>query len=197
MQDDVQLAPLPTQDWDPSLAHIIADMKGNPINVHSLMANHPALLEAWWSFRNYSVNGGDLGRRKGELVILRTAVRLRAWYEWGAHVERALACGISPDEIERVKRGGDAPGWDEDESILLSAVDNLFDAKRLSPKTLNDLRRFYSSRQVMDMMAIHGMYVILGCMINTWGLELDERTQKKLPGTVTREAFEAEFPHPR
>jgi len=197
MQDDVQLAPLPTPDWDPSLAHIIADMNGDPINVHRLMANHPALLEAWWSFRNYSVDGGDLGRRKAELVILRTAARLRAWYEWGAHVDRALAVGISLDEIERVKDGGDAPGWDEEESVLLSAVDELFDDKRVSPKTLTDLRRFYTSRQVMDVMAIHGMYVILGSMINTWGLELDERIQEKLPSTVTREAFEAEFPPQR
>ncbi len=47
--------------------------------------------------------GGNLGRRKGELVILQDAVHMRTWYDWGSYVERVLACGIAMDEIERVK----------------------------------------------------------------------------------------------
>ena len=46
----------------------------------------------------------------------------------------------------------------------------------------------------MDLIAIQGMYFILGCMISTWGLELDERTRRKLPGDVTQDRFEREFP---
>ena len=42
-------------------------------------------------------------------------------------------------------------------------------------------------------MAIHGMYVILGCMVNTWGLELDAHVQDKLPEGITKEAFEADY----
>ncbi|GAB5470438.1 MAG: carboxymuconolactone decarboxylase family protein [Rhodospirillales bacterium] len=194
MQDYELLAPLPTETWDPSLDHIVADMKGLPINVHKLMAHHPQLLTAWWSFRNYSVTGGELGRRRGELVILRTALRLRAWYEWGSHVERGLAAGLTREEIERVKEGGQAPGWDSAEGLLLIAVDRLFDDKGLSETLLKELGAHYSTKEIMDLMAIHGMYVILGSMINTWGLELDARTQAKLPSDVTQEAFEAEFP---
>lgn len=194
MSDELKVTPLPPAEWNPCLAHIIEDMRGAPINVHGLLANHPKLLEAWWGFRNYSVNGGDLGRRKGELVILRVAVNMRAWYEWGAHVERALACGIGRDEIERVKTGATAPEWEASEALLLEAVDELIAGHGLSPATHARLRRHYSVRQIMDIMAIHGMYVILACMINTWGLELDARIQEKLPSDVTRESFESEFP---
>ena len=68
-----------TQDWDPSLNFIIEQMNGKPLNIHKLLAKHPKLLIAWWNFRNYSVQGGDLGRRQGELVILRVASNLKSW----------------------------------------------------------------------------------------------------------------------
>ena len=193
-RDDLKLSPLPPAEWDPSLSSIVEDMGGAPIAVHALMANHPALLKAWWNFRNYAVKGGDLGPRKAELVILRVAVHMRAWYEWGSHVERALAVGIGRDEIERVKRGAQAPGWAAGEALLLEAVDELIATHGLSPATHARLREHYDPRQIMDIIAIHGLYVILGCMINTWGLDLDPATQEKLPPDVTRERFETEFP---
>ncbi len=192
MSDDLAVTPLPTAAWDPSLAQVVEDMKGAPINVHKLMAHHPKLLESLWNFRNYSVNGGDLGRRKGELVILRVAVHLRAWYEWGSHVARALACGLSREEIERVKQGPAAPEWEASDATLLAAVDELVVTRGLSAETHEALRRHFTVRQIMDVMAIQGFYIILGCMINTWGLELDQATRAALPADVTREAFETE-----
>ncbi len=194
MKDSKKVAPLPVSDWDDSLSHVIEDMQGQPLNVHSLMANHPELLKAWWDFRNYSVVGGDLGKRRGELVILRVAMHMKSWYEWGSHVERALACGLTLEEIERVKQEAHAPGWAPGDVLLIKAVDELITNHAISPGTLTELYQHYSPRQVMDVIAIQGMYVTLGCMINTWGLELDEDVLKKLPESVSKEQFETEFP---
>jgi 4-carboxymuconolactone decarboxylase len=196
MVDKTQLEPLPAADWDSSLTSIIDEMNGEPLNVHKLMANNPALLKAWWNFRNYSVTGGALGRRLGELVILRVAVHMRAWYEWASHVERSLACGILMDEIERVRKvapqGVFQESWEESEALLLAAVDELIANQRLSPASLQKLKVHYDDRQLMDLMAIHGMYIILGCMINTWGLELDTEVKVKLPAMADQQQFEAE-----
>lgn len=194
MTRNLNVQPLGADGWDSSLSHIEKDMQGRPLNVHKLMAHHPALLKAWWDFRNYSVLGGELGRRKCELLILRVAVHMKSWYEWGSHVERSLACGLTLEEIERVKQGGDAPGWDCSEAQLLNAVDELLETRKLSEKSQAGLREHFSIRQIMDIIAIHGMYIILGCMINTWGLELDFHIEKKLPAGVTRENFESQYP---
>lgn len=188
------LNPLPVDHWDSSLQPIIDDMKGSPINVHKLMAHNPALLNAWWSYRNHSVTGGSLGKRLGELVILRVAVHMRAWYEWGAHVERGMACGLSLQEIERVKGKPVPTDWEEGEYLLLVAVDELVTRHALPPALLEKLKARYSDAQILDLMAIQGMYVTLGCMINTWGLKLDQHVQDKLPETITQADFEAEFP---
>ncbi|MEH6607033.1 MAG: carboxymuconolactone decarboxylase family protein [Pseudomonadales bacterium] len=190
MSHTTNVYPLPIEAWDSSLAQVLKDTNERPLNVHSLMAHNPLLLKAWWNFRNYSVNGGELGRRQAELVILRVAVHMRAWYEWGSHVDRSLACGLSLTEIERVAQGGRAEGWSDNDSVLLDAVDELIADHGLGETCLQQLSEHYSVPQILDIMAIHGMYVILACMINTWGLELDDHVQTALPATVTPAAFE-------
>jgi alkylhydroperoxidase/carboxymuconolactone decarboxylase family protein YurZ len=192
MQKPLKLSPLPVAAWDDSLAQVRDDMQGRPLNVHALMAHNPKLLNAWWDFRNYVVAGGELGKRHSELVILRVAIRTGAWYEWGSHVERALACGLAMNEIEQVKQGALAVQWAPAEALLLKAVDELFAERAIAAETLDELSRHFSARQVLDLIAIQGMYQILGCMINTWALELDEHIQQKLPATVTKARFEAE-----
>jgi len=194
MGNNLKLPPLPVSDWDASLFEIRDDMNNKPLNVHALMAHHPELLKAWWSFRNHVVDGGDLGRRNGELIILRVAIHMKAWYEWGSHVERAMACGLTLEEIEFVKQGAQAPAWAASEALLLKAVDELVVEQGIAAETLSELYQHYTVRQVMDLIAIQGMYVILGGMINTWSLELDEQVQRKLPATVSKAQFEAEFP---
>lgn len=181
------MKPVPIQDWDSSLQHVIDDMHGHPINIHSLMANHPALLNAWWGLREYLVRGGDLEQRHCELVILRVAVHMRSWYEWGSHVVRGLDSGLTMDEIERVKVGGGE--WRDADEALLSAVDEVARNNVIGDRTRKRLAAHFSDRQVMDIILLHGMYLTIGCMINTWDIELDERVCERLPGTVTETTF--------
>lgn len=185
----IKVAPINPEKWDSSLNDILDDMNGRPIKVHQLMANNPSLLKAWWNFRNYSVEGGALGKRKGELVILRVAVHMQAWYEWGSHVDRSLACGLSLEEINRTLDSQTNQYWSEEEAVLLTAVDELIADKQISPTTLAVLSAHYDTAQIMDIMAIQGMYIILACMIKTWGLELDEAVAKRIKGQTTKEFF--------
>ena len=185
------MQPLPLQEWNESLKDVLDDMNGKPLNVHQLMANHPELLKAWWNYRNYSVNGGDLEQRDCELVILRVAVKMRCWYEWASHVDRGQLSGLSLSEIERVLHGSEAAAWGERDALLLKAVDELIDERSMSADTQKNLAEHFTPNQVMDVIAIQGMYVTLSCMINTWGLELDSGVQQRLPAQTTWEAFEA------
>ena len=192
MTNSRSLSPVPPDQWPESLSHIIDDMAGLPLNVHGLMAHNPALLNAWWTFRNHSVAGGSLGPRRAELVILRVSVHLRSWYEWASHVERALSCGVTIQEVNRVKSG--AQGWSEEDALLLEAVDQLITNQVIDMPTLSLLERQFDDAQIMDIVAIHGMYVILGCMINIWELQLDEHVENALPPGESQVGFETQLP---
>jgi len=184
------MQPVPVSEWDESLDDVLDDMNGQPLNVHSLMANHPRLLSAWWDFRNYSVSGGDLSQRDCELVILRVAVHMKSWYEWASHVDRGCAAGLTVEEIDRVINGADSPEWQERDALLLKAVDELVDTRAISSAMQRNLSAYFSSKQLMDLIAVHGMYVTLGCMVNTWDLELDENVASRLPQSASQQDFE-------
>lgn len=189
MQSHIKSSLVETENWDPSLDFIIKQMNGAPLNVHKLLAKHPRLLAAWWNFRNYSVEGGDLGRRCGELVILRVASYLKSWYEWSSHVDRSLKCGLKLSEIKNVNKELDESDWSKKEFLLLSAVDQLIAKKRLDNNVYRDLRSYFTDKQIMDIVAIHGMYIILGCMINIWGLTLEDDIAQRLPESITETQF--------
>ena len=190
MTDQRITGPLDTEGWDDSLAGVIADMNGRPINVHKLMANHPDLLKAWWDLRNYTVAGGDLGQRHTEILILRVALHMQNWYEWASHVHRGLAAGLTMEEIERVKAGPGDPGWQPDERLLIQAVDELVHDRAVAEATLVALREHFSDRQILDAIVTQGAYVTLGCLLNTWETPLDEQVEEAIPDQVTRENFE-------
>ena len=148
MQSHIKSSLVETENWDPSLDFIIKQMNGAPLNVHKLLAKHPRLLAAWWNFRNYSVEGGDLGRRCGELVILRVASYLKSWYEWSSHVDRSLKCGLELNEIKNVNKTLDQNDWNNKEFLLLSAVDQLIEKKHLDNDLYRDLRSYFSDKQI-------------------------------------------------
>ena len=78
----------------------------------------------------------------------------------------------------------------------MRAIDELVQDQSISAATLEELRQHFSDRQIMDMVMIHGAYVILGCLLNTWSIELDADVAAELPDDVNQERFEREFPNP-
>lgn len=174
MSESKNVTPLDVSQWDARLSGIADDMRGRPLNVHKLMANHPDLLLAWWSLREHVVSGGTLDQRHRELVVLRVAVHMKSWYEWASHVERGLKAGLTVEEIERIRQGEFVSGWARDDELVLRATGECLLKRRVTKKTLEDIHGHFDTTQLMDLIAIFGVYVILGTMINTWGLELDD-----------------------
>ena len=68
-------------------------------------------------------------------------------------------------------------------------MDQLIENKCLSKSQYKQLSNFFSEQQIMDLIAIHGMYLILGCMINIWGLPLDDDIQERLPSSINKSSF--------
>ena len=182
------VAPLDVAEWPSSLHGVSADMQGDPLNVHKIMAHSPNLLRAWWDFRNYSVNGGSLSPRLAELVILRVGVHLGAWYEWASHVDRAQRIGLSTDVIFQTLSAD--PELAAPEALILEAVDALMLRHRIDPEIRAALEQHFSTEQLIDLVAIQGMYVILGALIHTWDLPLDAAVAARIASVTNRDDFE-------
>ena len=166
------MKPLKPDNWPDELEEIRSFL-GNPLNVHSMMAHHPALMKAWMPFRNHVVADSTLSARQRELLILRTAHNCKADYEWQHHVERGLLAGLEQIEIDRVRRGAAATGWQADETALLAAADDCHRDQCIAESTLEEVCRHFSEQQQLDIVVTVGMYMTLAMIIKTWNVPME------------------------
>ena len=167
------LPPLSAECWPDELREIQSFL-GTPLNIHNMMAHHPELMKAWMPLRNHVVSNSSLSARQRELIILRTAHNCQADYEWQHHVERGLAAGLTRAEIEQVKLGADADGWQEDECALLVATDNCHGQFRVSSESRKTLDQFFSIQQQLDITVTVGMYITLALIIKTYDVPMED-----------------------
>jgi alkylhydroperoxidase family enzyme len=138
------------------------------------LAHHPKLLKRWLVFGNHVLARSSLAPRERELVILRVGWQCRAEYEFGQHTVIGRQSGLSEEEIERVTRGPDAPGWSEDERLLLRATDELLDDAFVSDETWQGLSQRLTTEQLIDLVFTVGQYNMVSMALNTLGVQLDQ-----------------------
>ena len=72
------MQPLPLQQWDESLDHVVSDMNGRPLNVHSLMANYPVefskLCGKWRGACTTRLRVAHSARRCRHAVLVRVGI---------------------------------------------------------------------------------------------------------------------------
>src|SRR5690348_4601450 len=159
-------------------------MGGRDLNIFRVLMNHPDLARRWTVFAGHVLHKQTLPVRDRELLILRIGWLNQAEYEWAQHVEIAKRGGITEAEIEQVKQGAGAKGWNELEAALMRAVDELFENSVISDPTWAALAANYSTEQMMDVVFTIGQYNLVSWALNSFGVPLDDF----LPGAKNRKS---------
>jgi len=144
---------------------------GPMLNIFRTLAHHPKLMKRWLVFGNHVLAKSTLAPRERELAILRVGWLCRAGYEWGQHVAIAREAGLRDEEIERVPRGPDAPGWSPLERAVLRAADELHEDQFVSDATFAELASHYDERQLLDLVFTVGQYHLVSMALNTFGVQ--------------------------
>lgn len=145
---------------------------GPTVNIFATLARHPGLFRKWLPFGG-KLLAGKLPARERELLILRTGWRCRAEYEWAQHVPIARRAGLTDEEIERVKAGPDAPGWDRFDAVLLRAADELKDDSCITDATWSALAERYDERELIEVPMVVGHYLLVSGVLNSLGVPLE------------------------
>jgi 4-carboxymuconolactone decarboxylase len=164
------LAQLTGEDADTAAKQRLA---GRDLNLFRVMMHHPELTRRWVVFAGHVLRKQTLPARERELLILRIGWLNQAEYEWAQHVEIAKRCGITAEEIERVKLGPTA-AWDVADALLLQAVDDLFEHSVVSDATWDALSARFSTQQMMDLVFTIGQYNLVSWALNSFGVPLDD-----------------------
>jgi alkylhydroperoxidase family enzyme len=117
------------------------------------------------------LNKGSLPARDREVLIGRTTARAGAEYEWGVHAV-FFAEVLDRDVLDKLASSTGA-GFDEDDLVLVTAVDELHDTATLSDQTWSSLRSRYDDAQLIELILLIGWYRTLSTLINATQLPLE------------------------
>lgn len=168
--DAPRISPLPEDEWDDDLRVLIEQSwstppPGNRNNLFRTMARHRELFRTWSAFGRVVFNS-MLPARDRQLLILRTSWLTQCRFEWAYHEGVSLNAGLTRDDLLRVLEGPDAPGWCEDDKILLRAVDELHATAGLSDTTWKRLSDRYDEQQLIEIPVIVGGYHLVAYVTN-------------------------------
>jgi alkylhydroperoxidase family enzyme len=148
---------------------------GRVLNIFRTLAKDPLALKAFLAWGSYVLSRRNaLPPRERELVILRTGFLCRSGYEWTQHVEIGLRCGLSAEEVERIKAGPEAEGWSPADALLLGAADALVRDHFIPDEVWAALRLRFSEKACADLVFTVGQYVQVSMILNSFGVALDE-----------------------
>ena len=179
-----RIPPIPFEDFTPEQkAAAIAARSPDGANANFKTALHnPDLAKAWWDWLRFVHDnpgtrgeaGDALLRIDKELVVMRTNYLNNDGWVWGVHVPMALAWGRSDEEVARIAKGPDAPGWNEKDSALVRAADELHAQAFITDQTWNTLTKYYNTRQMLDIIFLAGVYATNAYFTNSVGLPFQE-----------------------
>ncbi len=144
------------------------------LNIFATLANASDALKSFLVWGNYILSErNSLSARDRELVILRAGFNCRSGYEWTQHAKIGQMTGLSAEEIERIKEGPDAAGWEQRDSAMLRATDDLTSDFFVSEKSWIALS-FLDEKQKMDLVFTVGQYTQVSMILNSFGIQLED-----------------------
>ena len=170
-----RIPPLPESEWTEEVRAVLPSSAGGSartLHIFTTLARHPALLKRWLVFGNHVLAHSTLPARERELVILRTGWLCQSAYEFHQHTRIGQLCGLSSEEIEKVKGGADA--WTGRDAALIRAADELHADQMIGDATWQALRADWSDQQIIDLLFAVGQYTLVCYTLKTVRVQLDD-----------------------
>ena len=174
MPGPARIPPLSPEDRDDAARALLEPLGASgDYNIFTTLVRHPRLFRRWTAFGGVLLSG-ELPAHDRELLILRTAHRCGAEYEWVHHLDIAHRIGMDDAEIQRAVEGPDASGWSAHQSALLRAADELHDHSRIAEDTWAALASHYDERQLIEVCMVVGQYHLVAFVLNSLGVEIED-----------------------
>ncbi|MET7770704.1 carboxymuconolactone decarboxylase family protein [Nocardia sp. NPDC005366] len=143
-------------------------------HLFSTLGRTGGLFRGWLHYSGRLMPGGRLRRHESELVILRVAHLRECDYETDHHIRLGRRAGITPEILERLRVGPDAPEWSPKHRALLTAVDRLVGTRDIDDAAWAELAAHYDERCLIEIVLLANQYEGLASTITALRIQRDE-----------------------
>ena len=141
-------------------------------NVFGTLAGLGSIFPSQAIFLSQLLNRGRLVRAEKEPVILRTAWRLEAVYEYGHHHLRARHFGLADAAIAAASTE-DAADQTNRTGAFLASADELLATQTLSDEAFTRVLKHASEDGLVELCVLVGQYSMVSMLLNTASVQLE------------------------
>jgi AhpD family alkylhydroperoxidase len=157
----MRLPAIPVEQWPADLVDAMqaADMTHTERGVATVFANSPPTLKAMLAFGVALLSNCPLSPRTQELVRLRLAFLNQCDLCMLMRYKSAREDGLTEEHVRQLEDYRNAPDFSEAEKAVLNYVDmTLREPQSITQAIFDDLGRFYSTREIVELSALIAFY---------------------------------------
>ncbi len=151
----------------------IIKLRGGVLNLYRILANQPPALRAFMSMSRYVRDQSSLTPQLRELAILVTAYALNVEYERVHHLAAARKVGVRETKIEALATWRSSDAYEPVERAVMAYADEVAVSRHVRDLTVNDLRRYLSPQEVVDLAITVAWYHFCAALILPLGVEIE------------------------
>lgn len=146
-----------------------------PLNIFRMLANADSAFRPLLQTGAALLGDAELDDRLRELAILHVARLSGAEYEWIQHVEIGKAVGVTDEQLTALDRGETAaPCFDDIDRLVLRFTSEVVQDVAAAQETFAQASDAFSPREIVELVLTIGFYMMLGRVMETTGIDLDE-----------------------
>jgi 4-carboxymuconolactone decarboxylase len=143
------------------------------MNFAAVMVTHPQLYRSLVPLIAKVISGSNLPPRDREVLVLRTLALSEEVYELHHHALIARNAEMTDAEIAQASKGS-GPDLSAFDKTLVKAAEELASDQRVSDTTWTALAQRYSSIELMEVVALVGVYTMMAMLTKTYGIQLED-----------------------
>jgi 4-carboxymuconolactone decarboxylase len=144
------------------------------LNIARMLSYASTAISPFYVFSGALLDQLELDPKLRQLTILRVTHRIEAQYAWIQHVALAKSIGVSDEQISSLKQGRvEGDHFTTKEQLMLTFVDEVMQTPRVSDTTFEQMRRLFSSRELVELLLVVGCYWTVGRVMTTLDIEPD------------------------
>lgn len=151
----------------------IIKLRGGVLNLYRILANQPPALRAFMSMSRYVRDQSSLPPQLRELAILVTAYGLNVEYERVHHLAAARKVGVLETKLRDLAAWRSSDAYEPIERAVMAYADEVAVSRHVRDSTVNDLRRYLSPQEVVDLAITVAWYHFCAALILPLGVEIE------------------------
>jgi alkylhydroperoxidase family enzyme len=153
--------PLVETPEDPALRGQFDQLRSGSgiLNLHRTMAHAPALMKASGDMAAAFRRDTELPRSLAELAILRAAQVVDSDYVFKRHLPLARECGVTEQQLAELEHWPASAAFTPAQKTALGFAEKIAQRLPVEDGAFAELRRDYSSREIVELTMLIGFYV--------------------------------------